>query len=190
VDPRRRPHLLACLALGAGLVALLVGAVGCSSSEPTSTGTTTGTLGETTDTEEAVLAAGMAAAKLIDPHGEAGDQEWLCLGVELQRDPALGEAATKSLDQSDVGTRKNLLRLFADCVGPDALVDIYVDAHQITADRRDCVKQLLLAESLDDQIASVAGDGDAGDVFAKRVASQCSASASTTAPAATSATPG
>jgi hypothetical protein len=168
------------LALLLGAVLLGLAAAACTTAATQTTDTTTGTLGQTTDTEEAVLGAGMAAARLIDPRGAAGDQEWLCLGLELQRDPALGEAATRPLAQADVATRKNLLRLFADCVGPDALVDIYADGHQITDDRRDCVKQLLLAQALDDQIAAVAGDGDAGDVFAKRVASQCPPATGTT----------
>src|SRR5262249_50803484 len=151
VDHRRRPLVALALLLGVLLTA-------CTTATTQDTATTTGTLGETTDTEAAVLGAGMAAAKLIDPQGEAGDQEWLCPRPELQPGPAPGEAATHPLDQADVATRKNLLRLFADCVGPDALVDIYAAGHQITADRRDCMKQLLLAEALDDQLAAVAGD--------------------------------
>jgi hypothetical protein len=125
------------------------------------------------DTEGPLLTAGMNAARVIDPAGDAHEQEWLCIGVELQRDPALGEAATQTLDKADVDTRKKLLHVFADCIGPDALIDIYVAGHGIGAGRRDCVKQLLLAQPLDDQIAAVAGAGDAGDVFTKRVTSQC-----------------
>lgn len=158
------------------LLALLGLAAGCASSPdaapeastPPGTGNTPGTEGE-------LLAAGQRAAQIIDPAGDTREQEWLCIGVELQRDPALGEAAQQPLDKADVATRKKLLRVVADCVGPDAMVDVYVVGHDISGDRRACVKQLMLARSLDEQIAAVAGDGDAGDVFAKRVAAQCPA---------------
>jgi hypothetical protein len=162
------------------VLALSLGCSTTASVAPDSAPGSTSIAGGPPDTSGALIAAGSAAAKLIAPQTAAGEQEWLCIGLELQKDPALGEAVTQPLDKTDVDTREKVLRVFADCVGPDVLVDVYVSGHGIGADRRDCVKQLMLASALDEQIQVVAGDGDTADVFSKRVATQCSGAATTT----------
>ncbi|MBI2704332.1 MAG: hypothetical protein HYX32_03435 [Actinobacteria bacterium] len=125
------------------------------------------------------LQVGLDLARRSSPG--ADETQAICLGGKLQRQPNLVDAARLPLDQLDLDTRKQVVRLLADCIGADVLMTVYETKHPIDPERRECARQRLANRALDDAVSIVADDPATVDAFETELDKNCKSTANGTA---------
>lgn len=115
------------------------------------------------------------ALDLVEREYPAGTKSQVsCVGDRLVRQPELVVPAQSTLDQLDLSTRKKIVDLLADCIGPDLLLVLYEAGHPVSPETRQCTyRALALNRPLDEAVDIVAGEPEPAQRFADDLPRLC-----------------